>query len=243
MDITLCGSIITFRTQAVHRSGNASSLPDVSLLANRAFIAFSAAFGVSAFALFASVGRPFGPSVPILLYSAYLWLHRERIEGPGGETLRDSPYFLGFLLTMTALLKLFGDASAGTVSFAQNPAVFTSEVGSAILTTVVGLFSRQALQTLIPSSTVDDRDERLERVAAALSSHAVQLERSRQDFLKTMSAETDRRQATLAEEQQRFFSELRRETDSTIRAATTSAVQELVRPTTGERAVITQTKP
>lgn len=207
----------------------------MSLLANRAFIAFSAAFGVSTFALFATVGRPFGPSVPILLYSAYLWLYRDSIEGPGGETLRDSPYFLGFLLTMTALLKLFNDASAGVLSFAPNPAIFTSEVGSAILTTVVGLFSRQALQMLIPSSALDDRDERLERVATALSSHAVQLERSRQDFLRTMAAETDRRQATLAEEQQRFFSELRRETDSTIRAATTSALQELVRPDTGDR--------
>lgn len=205
----------------------------MSQLANRAFFAFTAALGVSAFALFAAVGQPFAPSIPILLYTTYLWLNRDAIEGTGGEVLRDSPYFLGFLLTMFALLLVFRNASAGALSMAKSPVLFTQEVGAAILTTVVGLFCRQALQTLIPSAQVDERDERLERVAAALASHAVQLERARQEFIGMMAAETERRQAVLAEEQRRFFTEFRRDADATIRAATTSAVQQIVtRPST-----------
>lgn len=199
----------------------------MSQLANRAFFAFTAALGISAFTLFASVGQPFAPSVPILLYSVYLWLNRDAIEGTGGEVLRDSPYFLGFLLTMFALLLIFQEASEGSLSLAKSPTLFTREVGAAILTTVVGLFCRQALQTLIPSAIVDERDERLERVAAALASHAVQLERARQEFLASLSAETDRRQAALAEEQRRFLTEFRKEAEATIHAATTSAVQQI----------------
>lgn len=210
----------------------------MSQLANRAFFAFTAALGLSAFALFASVGAPVAPSVPIVLYSAYLWLNRDQMEGPAGETLRDSPYFLGFLLTMFALLMIFRDASAGTVSLAQSPSLFTSEVGAAILTTVVGLFCRQALQTLIPSELLDERDERLERVAAALASHAVQLERARQEFIATMNAESERRQAAMAEEQRRFLSDLKHQTDASIRAATTSAVQQIVATSTGETPVV-----
>ncbi len=197
----------------------------MSQLANRAFFAFTAALGISGFTLFAAVGQPFAPAIPIVLYSAYLWLNRDAIEGTGGEVLRDSPYFLGFLLTMFALLLIFQDASVGGGAIAKSPGLFTKEVGSAILTTVVGLFCRQALQTLIPSAQVDEGGERLERVAAALASHAVQLERARQEFISTVAAEADRREAVFADEQHRFRAELRRDADAMIRAATTSAVQ------------------
>ena len=196
----------------------------MSQLANRAFFAFTAALGISGFTLFAAVGQPFAPAIPILLYSAYLWLNRDAIEGTGGEVLRDSPYFLGFLLTMFALLLIFQDGLAAGGAVAKSPVLFTQEVGSAILTTVVGLFCRQALQTLIPSAQVDEGGERLERVAAALASHAVQLERARQEFIATVAAESDRRQAVLADEQHRFLAELRRDADAMIGTATSSAV-------------------
>lgn len=159
--------------------------------ANRAFAAFTIALGASLWALFTDIGRPFLPSVPIVVYAVYLFANRSAVGQLGGDALRDSPYFLGFLLTMLALFKIFNDVSFNSSLFGQNPALMTQEVGGAVLTTIIGLFCRQALISLVPDVEPEEED-RLAALANAVTSHAVAFEVARQQFFREMSDERAR---------------------------------------------------
>jgi hypothetical protein len=163
----------------------------VNEFANRAFAAFTIALGASLWALFTDIGRPFLPSIPIVVYAVYLFANRAAVGQLGGDALRDSPYFLGFLLTMLALFKIFNDVSFNASLFGQNPALMTQEVGGAVLTTIIGLFCRQALISLVPDVEPEEED-RIAALANAVTSHAVAFEVARQQFFREMSDERAR---------------------------------------------------
>ena len=158
-------------------------------------------------ALFTDIGRPYLPSVPIVVYTLYLYANRTSVGQLGGDALKDSPYFLGFLLTMFALFKIFNDVSFNSSLFAQNPALMTQEVGGAVLTTIVGLFCRQALLALVQDEAPEE-DDRLAALANAVTSHAVAFEVARQQFFREMSDERARQTEELKSTQARFLAEL-----------------------------------
>ena len=158
-------------------------------------------------ALFTDIGRPYLPSVPIVVYTLYLYANRTSVGQLGGDALKDSPYFLGFLLTMFALFKIFNDVSFNSSLFAQNPALMTQEVGGAVLTTIVGLFCRQALLALVQDEAPEE-DDRLAALANAVTSHAVAFEVARQQFFREMSDERARQTEELKSTQSRFLAEL-----------------------------------
>jgi hypothetical protein len=68
-------------------------------------------------------------------------------------TTKDSPYFLGFLLTLVALLQIL----SADLSESLGREFMTREVGAAVLTTVCGLFMRQLLLSRDPSEEAQDR--------------------------------------------------------------------------------------
>lgn len=164
-------------------------------------------------ALFTDVGRPFLPSLPILVYTLYLYANRTSVGQLGGDSLKDSPYFLGFLLTMFALFKIFNDVSSNSTLFAQNPSLMTQEVGAAVLTTIVGLFCRQALLALVQDEAPEE-DDRLAALANAVTSHAVAFEVARQQFFREMAVERTKHTEELQATQARFLAQLRAATQA-----------------------------
>ena len=158
-------------------------------------------------ALFTDIGRPYLPSVPIVVYTLYLYANRTSVGQLGGDALKDSPYFLGFLLTMFALFKIFNDVSFNSSLFGQNPALMTQEVGGAVLTTIVGLFCRQALLALVQDEAAEE-DDRLAALANAVTSHAVAFEVARQQFFREMADERARQTEEIQATQSRFLAEL-----------------------------------
>jgi len=179
----------------------------VNFFSNRAFAAFTVALAASMWALFTDIGRPYLPSVPIVVYTLYLYANRTAVGQLGGDSLKDSPYFLGFLLTMFALFKIFNDVSVSSSLFGQNPALMTQEVGGAVLTTIVGLFCRQALLALVQDEAPEE-DDRLAALANAVTSHAVAFEVARQQFFREMADERARQTEELKATQARFLAEL-----------------------------------
>lgn len=153
---------------------------------HKAFAAFTLALAASAWALFTEIGKPFLPSVPIVVYAVFLYANRDAVAAIAADTLKDSPYFLGFLLTMFGMFKIFNDVSFNFSLFGRNPALMTQEVGGAVMSTIVGLFCRQALLSLIPEPPAKE-DDRLAELTAAVTSHAVAFELARQDFFREMA--------------------------------------------------------
>ncbi len=179
----------------------------MNFFSNRAFAAFTVALAASMWALFTDIGRPYLPSVPIVVYTLYLYANRTSVGQLGGDALKDSPYFLGFLLTMFALFKIFNDVSFSSSLFGQNPALMTQEVGGAVLTTIVGLFCRQALLALVQDEAPEE-DDRLAALATAVTSHAVAFEVARQQFFREMADERARQTEEFTANQARFLADL-----------------------------------
>jgi len=176
----------------------------VNFFSNRAFAAFTVALAASIWALFTDIGRPYLPSIPILVYALFLYANRTSVGQLGGDSLKDSPYFLGFLLTMFALFKIFNDVSANSAVFSQNPSLMTQEVGGAVLTTIVGLFCRQALLALVQDEEPEE-DDRLAALANAVTSHAVAFEVARQQFFREMADERTRQNEEFRASQAQFL--------------------------------------
>lgn len=174
---------------------------------NRAFFAFTVALAASSWSLFTDIGKPYLPSVPIVLYTLYLYANRGAVGQQDSDSLKDSPYFLGFLLTMFGLFKIFNDVSYNFALFSRNPELMTQEVGGAVLTTIVGLFSRQALLGLVRDESPPE-DDRLASLANAVTSHAVAFELARQQFFREMSDERAKQSKELEATQQRFLARL-----------------------------------
>jgi methyl-accepting chemotaxis protein len=118
----------------------------------RAWFFFLAAFVFSTLLIFADYGKPISPAVPVLLYGALLFYCQARLYVPLNSTTKDSPYFLGFLLTLVALLKIvYGMTGVIEGQF------LIREVGTAVLTTVAGLFMRQLLLSRDPGEEAQDQ--------------------------------------------------------------------------------------
>lgn len=173
----------------------------------QAFLAFSVALAASAWALFSEIGKPYLPSIPILIYTLYLYANRSAVGQQENDALKDSPYFLGFLLTMFGLFKIFHDVSFNFALFGRNPELMTEQVGGAVLTTIVGLFSRQALLGLVRDESPAE-DDRLTSLANAVTSHAVAFEVARQQFFREMAEERSKQTRDLETTQERFLARL-----------------------------------
>ncbi len=174
---------------------------------NRAFFAFTVALAASSWSIFSEIWRPYFPSIPIVVYTFYLFANRIDVGRQDSDSLKDSPYFLGFLLTMFGLFKIFNDVSYNFALFSRSPELMTQEVGGAVLTTIVGLFSRQALLGLVRDESPPE-DDRLAALANAVTSHAVAFELARQEFFREMADERTKQSKELEATQQQFLARL-----------------------------------
>ena len=91
------------------------------------------------------------PSAPIVAYSLALWVSQATYFVSHSPGIKTSPYILGFLLTLIALFNLFLRGGADLVSGDIDLNLLLGQVGAAIMTTAVGLVSRQILITTDPA--------------------------------------------------------------------------------------------
>jgi hypothetical protein len=178
------------------------------LTAGRAFGWFVVCFALGIGSIFgAAVWPPLTwiSILPLGVYGLRLVLAQWKQGALLSGTVKDSPYFLGFLLTMVALAKVFmgvAKAEPGTVQVGQ----VVGEAGAAILATVVGLFLRQLTLSL----------DRAENMHDAAFQHAL-------DQLKEGALELEKSQLALARFVQTFVS-----TRTQLSNAETKALQAYV---------------
>ena len=91
------------------------------------------------------------PSAPIVAYSLALWVSQATYFVSHSPGIKTSPYILGFLLTLVALFNLFLRGGADLVSGDIDLDLLLGQVGAAVMTTAVGLVSRQILITTDPA--------------------------------------------------------------------------------------------
>jgi len=101
------------------------------------------------------------------------------------DSVKDSPYFLGFLLTLVALLKALA-AMAAKLTVAQGTSTQSSillkAAGAAILPTVAGLFMRQALLSRDPAE--DARQAIFHSLADELRKHTVAFHTAQRQLIR-----------------------------------------------------------
>ena len=119
----------------------------------RAFALFFCALSLGTIFIFGGWWKPFSPAVPVFAYGAILLAVQDRYFVQFGPQPQDSPYFLGFILTLFEILNvvLIGFPQQNTDSF------LFREIGAAILTTAVGLIMRQILLANDQAEEAQDR--------------------------------------------------------------------------------------
>ncbi len=162
---------------------------------------FAVAGVLSAVAIFAGVGQPMLPSLPLAAYGLLLLYVQKSDMVRLGGTVKDSPYFLGFILTLIALFRvLYGlDLSKGLQT---QGATFASQVGGAILTTGVGLFFRQMLISIDRSE--DDTDAEFHRLADQIRRDTVEFHQAQELLAKFILEFVKTREENFTREQRAF---------------------------------------
>ncbi len=118
---------------------------------------FLLALGAGSGSIYALPGMWLLPALVVAAYTGLLCVQHSRSGSPPGDTLRDSPYYLGFLLTQIALVALF---LRFRPAFAADLTQLSLGLGTALSTSIVGLTARQIL--VMMTATADRREERPE---------------------------------------------------------------------------------
>jgi hypothetical protein len=150
------------------------------------------------------VGVPIAwlPVVPLAVYGAWLMLQQNRAGSPGLDTtVKDSPYFLGFILTLAGLWKIFQDIGSGP-SLAGNPQAINhvvGQAGSALLATVVGLFCRQVLWSR--DKAEEGKKSTFQDLSDALRDQAVDYRKQQEKLVELVTEFGTTRQRLFAQEE------------------------------------------
>lgn len=147
------------------------------------------------------------PSAPVLAYSALLVLAQRRMYVHLNGTLRDSPYFLGFMVTMAELVLVFASIARqmppgrqlADIGNALDVGSFIRSAGAAVVPTVVGLFSRQALHSLDTSEEAVDRV--WESLAREVRQRTFELHQAQSQFVKLLNEFNSSREELFAREE------------------------------------------
>jgi uncharacterized phage infection (PIP) family protein YhgE len=147
----------------------------------RSFVLFSIALAIGVFSIAFELRPWWLPLAAVTVYSGLLAISERRYLVELNSTVKDSPYFLGFILTMGALTKIFTDiANAGGNTSAMIPTI-VGEAGAAILATVFGLFGRQVLLSLDLSE--QDRDQQFPTLAQQMRESSAEFHRTQRRFI------------------------------------------------------------
>jgi hypothetical protein len=166
----------------------------------RAFGLFFVAFIISLLLIFSRLGAPWSPSVPVVAYGLLLFYAQAWFYVALNGTIKDSPYFLGFTLTLVALLQVL---SAIKPPVPGEPSIsLTKEIGAAILTTVTGLFMRQLLLSRDPSE--EAKDSVFQSLATEIRERTVDFHQSQKQFVALVQEFVSSRETLFSDEEKAF---------------------------------------
>jgi len=107
------------------------------------------------------------PAALVLVYSLFLWTTQLEGGRQVRDTIRDSPYYLGFLLTQIALVALFIRFRPGAGSLVD----LSHGLGIALSTSIVGLASRQVFVLASPPPPAERPLQQEDPIRQALVEH------------------------------------------------------------------------
>lgn len=162
-----------------------------------AFLLFCGAAAVSLAGVLFDLGRPWLVLSPILVYGAILWFCQRRYYVALNSTTKDSPYFLGFTLTLVALARLF--LVVGAPGRTPIPSEMLPSIAEALLTTVLGLSVRQALYSLDPGEAT--RDSAFQALVASIRQNASDFHSAQQQLVALIREFSLSREQMFAAEQ------------------------------------------
>lgn len=177
----------------------------------RAFALFFCALCVGTIFIFGGWWKPFSPAVPVLVYGAILLAVQDRYFVQFGPNLKDSPYFLGFILTLFEILNvvLIGFPQQNTDAF------LFREIGASILTTAVGLFMRQIL---LANDQAEEAQDRIFRtIAEEVRKDTVEFHDTQRLFVKLVKEFVQVREEMFSSEEKAFAEYLRVLKDGALR--------------------------
>ena len=177
----------------------------------RAFVLFTCALVAGIVLIFGGWGKPFSPVVPVLVYGAILFLVQERYLVQLGPNLKDSPYFLGFILTLAEILNVV------MIGFPQqnSDAFLFREIGAAILTTAMGLFGRQVL---LASDQAEEAQDRIFRsIAEEVRKDTVEFHETQKVFVALVKEFVEVRETMFSDEERAFAEYLKALKDGALR--------------------------
>ncbi len=167
------------------------------LTARQAFSLFAVALLTSAFLIFENIGEPLSPSLPVILYGSTLFYCQKKFFLTLNTTVKDSPYFLGFILTLLGLMEIL---NGGLV--AQGTSTVVPRVGAAILPTVFGIFFRQLLLSWDSSDAYFDRE--YQSIADGLRTDAAKFRDAQARFVGLVTEFVKTREELLSGEEKVF---------------------------------------
>lgn len=168
----------------------------------RSFALFAGALVVGGTVIAGDIRPTWVAVLPVFAYGGMLLYSQQRHLVALSGTVKDSPYFLGFILTMGALAKIFYGIHLGTggATSALDPVI--GDAGTAILLTVAGLFMRQVLTSLDPGE--DARDEVFQSLARELRERTLDFHETQARFVGLLREFVSAREALFSREEAAF---------------------------------------
>ena len=168
----------------------------LNLTSRRAFDLFLAAFFVGALSIWYNFFVPWFPAAIVVVYGCVLFYSAKVLLVAHSEMTNNSPYFLGFLLFLVSLFVAFNSLSDPNKF--QLTAVL-GNLGTALLTTIVGLPFRQLLFAYSPGQA--DQDTFFRTLEEELRRSAAQFRKSQTELIELLQEFIATRQALFAEEE------------------------------------------
>lgn len=138
------------------------------------------------------------PPVAVAAYGGLLVISQTRRYTYLNPTLKDSPYFLGFILTLAGLILAFLKVAKDPDLVARTPGPLIADLAAAIAATGVGLFLRQWLLTLDPADNA--RDAVATSILDELRENAVAFQNSQLALKRLVDEFVQERQSLFDEE-------------------------------------------
>jgi hypothetical protein len=172
----------------------------------RTAVLFWATLGLSVAAVLANLGDRWAwiilPALPIFVYGLLLWIAQQRYFVAHSPGVKNSPYVLGFAMTLVSLLSLFlrvgGELASGTV----DPDLLVGQAGAAISTSIVGLLWRQALHTGDPKDA--QQEELFRDLAKRLREHSLEFDNAQRNLVALIQEFVKAREELFSREEQAF---------------------------------------
>lgn len=164
----------------------------------RSFYLFFLCFIISSGFIYFNYYTPWVPAFVVAAYGLILWVAQYYYYQVLSDPIRNSPYFLGFLLTLATFLVIFLDGSESVQVVGSDTKYILKQIGSAITTTIVGLLFRQSLFTIDPIE--DKKVATFQAIVNEIRENAVIYKETQSNFVNVLNKFVDTREKILKDE-------------------------------------------